>query len=157
MIISYQNYYARRGIANLLDVIIYCVTNWYACISVRANEPPRDKTSKMACAPSEHLDRPGHPPSLIRVFAVRMKKARVLSYPLSAQRILWSDWVDAQADLNLRLAHIPLCWFCRKAAQIIATSKFKPSLLGSLSSDPWYICWCWWCISHSYITNNVQS
>ena len=50
------------------------------------NEPPHDKTNKMACAPSEDSDQPGHPPSLIRVFAVRMKKAWVLSYPLSAQR-----------------------------------------------------------------------
>ena len=46
-----------------------------------------------------------HPPSLIRVFAVRMKKAWVLSYPLSAQRRLRSDWADAQADLSLRWAH----------------------------------------------------
>ena len=37
------------------------------------------------------------------VFNVRMKKAWVLSYPLSTQRRLWSDWVDAQADLSL-------CW-----------------------------------------------
>ena len=51
-------------------------------------EPPHDKTSKMAGAPSEDSDQPGHPPSLIRVFAVRMKKAWVLSYPLSAQRRL---------------------------------------------------------------------
>ena len=36
-----------------------------------------------------------NPPSLIRVFAVRMKKAWVLSYPLRAQRRLWSDWADA--------------------------------------------------------------
>ena len=62
-------------------------------------EPPRDKTNKMACATSEDSDQPGHPPSLIRVFAVRMKKASVLSYPLNAQRRLWSDWADAQADL----------------------------------------------------------
>ena len=36
-------------------------------------EPPHDKTNKMACAPSEDSDQPqpGHPPSLIRVFAVR--------------------------------------------------------------------------------------
>ena len=40
----------------------------------------------------EDSDQPGHPPSLIRVFAVHMKKALVLSYPLSAQRRLWSDW-----------------------------------------------------------------
>ena len=56
------------------------------------------------CAPSEDSDQPGHPPSLIRVIAVRMKKPWVLSYQLSAQRRLWSDWVEAQADLSLRWA-----------------------------------------------------
>ena len=40
-------------------------------------EPPHDKTNKMAYALSEDSDQPGHPPSL--------KKAGVLSYPLSAQ------------------------------------------------------------------------
>ena len=44
------------------------------------------KTNKMACAPSK--DQPGHPPSLIRVFTVRMKNAWVLSYPLNAQQRL---------------------------------------------------------------------
>ena len=34
-------------------------------------EPANDKTNKMACAPSEDADQSGHPPSLIRVFAVR--------------------------------------------------------------------------------------
>ena len=57
------------------------------------------------CAPSEDTDQPGHPPSLIRVFTVRMKKAWTLSYPLSAQRRLWSDSADALADLSLRWAH----------------------------------------------------
>ena len=52
-------------------------------------EPPRDKTNKMACGPSKDSDQSRqHPPSLIRVFAVRIKKAWVLSYPLSAQRRL---------------------------------------------------------------------
>ena len=37
--------------------------------------PPHDKTNKMASAHSEGSDQPGHPSSLIRVFAVRMKKA----------------------------------------------------------------------------------
>ena len=50
-------------------------------------------------------DQPRHPPNLIRVFAVCMKKAWVLSYTLSAQRRLWSDWADAQADLSLRWVH----------------------------------------------------
>ena len=57
------------------------------------------------CAPSEDSDQPGHPPSLIRVFAFRMKKTWVLNYTLSAQRRLWSDWADVQADLSLRWAH----------------------------------------------------
>ena len=34
-------------------------------------EPPRDKTNKVTCAASKDSDQPGHPPSLIRVFAVR--------------------------------------------------------------------------------------
>ena len=55
--------------------------------------------------PSEDSDQPGHLPNLIRVFAVRVKKAWVLSYPLSAQWRLWSDWADAQADLSLRWVH----------------------------------------------------
>ena len=69
----------------------------------------------MACAPSEDSDQPGHPPSL----AVRMMKAWVLSYPLSAQRRLWSDWTDAQADLSLRWVHRSVCWFCDVTAHIV--------------------------------------
>ena len=53
------------------------------------------------------------------VFAVRMKKAWVFSYPLSAQRRLWSDWADTQADMSLYWAHMPFCWFCHEAAQIL--------------------------------------
>ena len=53
------------------------------------------------CAPSKDSDQPGHAPSLIRVFAVRMKKHWVLSYPLRELWRLWSDWADAQADLSL--------------------------------------------------------
>ena len=37
------------------------------------NELSHDKTNKMACALREDSDQPVHPPSLIRVFAVRMK------------------------------------------------------------------------------------
>ena len=44
------------------------------------------QNQQCGCAPSEDSDQPGHSPNLITVFAVRMKKAWVLSYPLSAQR-----------------------------------------------------------------------
>ena len=46
-----------------------------------------DKTNKVSVCLAK-TDQPGHPPSLIRVFAVFIKKAWVLSYPLSAQRRL---------------------------------------------------------------------
>ena len=39
------------------------------------------KSIKITCVPSEDSDQPRHPPSLIRVFAVRMKKHWDLSYP----------------------------------------------------------------------------
>ena len=87
---------------NSAGIVFVCCTS----------ELPHDKTNKMACAPTEDSDQPGHLPSLIRVFAVRKKKTWILSYPLSAQRRLWSDWVDSQADLSLCWAHIPFCWFC---------------------------------------------
>ena len=61
----------------------------------KTNEPRHDKADKLTCAPSEDSDQPGHPTSLIRVVAVRMKKPWVLGYPLSAQRRLWSEWADA--------------------------------------------------------------
>ena len=63
------------------------------------------QNQQCGCAPRKDSDQPGHPPSLIRVFAVRMKIAWVLSYPLSAQRRLWSDWTHAQADLSICWSH----------------------------------------------------
>ena len=66
---------------------------------------------------SEDSDQPGHPPRLIRVFAVRMKKAWILTYPMNAQRRLirlgrcrgWSESsLGAQSS----------CWFCCEAAHI---------------------------------------
>ena len=60
-------------------------------------EPPHDKINKIACAPSEDSDQPGHPPSLI----------------------------TAQADLSLRWAHMPFCWFCHEAAHIYLFPDIK--------------------------------
>ena len=108
----------------------FCDSCWYHLVKAKnIYESPHVKTNKMTCAPSEDSDQPGHPPSLIRVFAVRMKKAWVLSYPMSAQRRLWSDWADTQADLSLRWAHMPFCWFCHEAAHMCASgfSNLLPS------------------------------
>ena len=43
------------------------------------------KPTKWPVHPAKTQDQPGHPPSLIRVFAVRMKKPGVLGYSLRAQ------------------------------------------------------------------------
>ena len=69
------------------------------------------------CVPSEDSNLPGHPPSLIRVSAVCMKKAWVLSYPLSAQRRLirlgrCPGWSESSLD-----AH-SLCCFCHVVAHM---------------------------------------
>ena len=87
-------------------------------------EPAHDKTNKMACAPIEDSDQPGHPPSLIRVFAVRMKKAWVLSYPLSAWRRLWLDWADAQADLSLRWAYSHFVFFVVRRLKVLLNAFY---------------------------------
>ena len=93
---------------------------------------PSWQNQQNLCAPSEDSDQRGYPPSMIRVFAVRTKKAMVLSYPLSAQWRLWSDRADAQVNLSLRWAHshfvvfavrrliLPYCWWRREVLFIIA-------------------------------------
>ena len=80
------------------------------------------------CAPSEDSDQPGHSPSLIWDFAVRMKKPWALSYSLSAQRRLWSDWTDAQADLSLRWAHSHFVGFVMSRLIYCSCSQLSFSL-----------------------------
>ena len=80
------------------------------------------QNQQCGCAPSEDSDQPGHPPSLIGVFTVRMRKAWVLSYPLSAQRRLirlgrCPGWSESSLG-----AH-PLCWFCHEAAKMSILKK----------------------------------
>ena len=87
--------------------------NIYNCYGLSYTWAVTWQNQQSDCAPSEESDQPGHPPSLIRVFAVPMKKPWALSYPLSAQRRLWSDWADAQTDLSLRWAHTHFVGFVR--------------------------------------------
>ena len=81
----------------------------------KMNELLHGKSNKMTCAPNEDSDKPGYLLSLVRVITVRMTKP----CPLSAQRRLWSDWMDAQADLSLRWAHRSFCVFCHASAQMV--------------------------------------
>ena len=104
-------------------LVYYKLTFWAWRLRWAKNWTEHDKTNKMTCAPSEDSDQPGHPPSLIRVFTVCMKKAWILNYLLNAQWRLWSDWANAQADLSLRWVHRSFCWFCHdETAQLLNAS-----------------------------------
>ena len=86
-------------------------------------EPPHDKTNKMTVRPAKTQISLGIRP-VWSVFAVRMKKAWVLSYPLSTQRRLWSDWADAQADLSLCWMHSHFIGFVmRRLIYTLSISK----------------------------------
>ena len=70
------------------------------------------------------------------VFTVRLKMVWVLNYPLSHSED-WSDWADAQADLNLPSAHRSFCWFCHALPhfKVILPQKSQSSILvGKLSA-----------------------
>ena len=62
-------------------------------------------------APREDSDQPGHPPSLIRVFAVPSMGSEGHKVSSCGQRKLWSGWANAQADLSLRWAHTHFFFF----------------------------------------------
>ena len=51
--------------------VMKCICVAYIDLRKKQLEPPHDKTNKMTFVPSEDSDQPGHPPGLIRVFAVR--------------------------------------------------------------------------------------
>ena len=60
------------------------------------------------CAPSEDSDQPGHPPSLIRVFAVHSIGSLGPKVSSCGQRRLWSDWADVFAGRTVIL--LVLSW-----------------------------------------------
>ena len=55
-------------------------------------------------APSEDSDQPGHPPSLISVFAVCLMRSQGPKLSSCGQQRL-SNWADVQADLSLHWSH----------------------------------------------------
>ena len=64
-----------------------------------------EKTYLLTCAPNEDSKHTAHARSLIRVFVVRKKKLCITVCQKCAQWRFWSDYVNAQADLTLSLAH----------------------------------------------------
>ena len=115
---------------NSLDashLMFWSFFNFVSCsirIVTKPYELRHDKTNKMSVCPAKT------PISCLRW--VGMKKPWVLSYPLSAQRGLWLDWADAQADLSLCWAH-SFCWFYHFVAHIVK----NPSTCLPFDCDYW--------------------
>ena len=104
----------KAVITELLKVHQFPVT---AMVS-EPNEKAHDKTYKMACEPSEDSDQPGHPPSLIRVFACAQWVAKDPSFLHADSE--GSDQTGRMPRLIcLRLAHMPFCRFNDVLAQIL--------------------------------------
>ena len=92
--LTIQNWKTARYVSNIhsrtIDTYIWVMT-W--------------QNQQYECAQSEDSDQPGHPPSLIRVFAFRSMGSWGSKLSSCVQRRLWSDWADDQADLSLRWTH----------------------------------------------------
>ena len=79
-------------------------------------EPLHDKTNKMTCVPSKDSDQPGHPPSLIRVLALRFMGSSGPSAASWGQGRLW-------LDLNLCWAHVILLVLSCGGSYQVATGE----------------------------------
>ena len=91
----------------------------------------------MTCAPSEDSDQPGHPPSLIRVFAVRFMDSWGPNASSCGQRRLWSGWSELLLGAHIIL--LVLSWgglnvYAQKfshsySEQCRWTNRFNPNCL----------------------------
>ena len=88
------------------------------------------------CAPSKDSGQPGHPPSLIRVFAVCMKKAWLPS-ECTAKTLIGLGGCSGCSEFLLG-AH-SLCWFCHVAAHLIFSCSHLHTLQGYTCPAEGYI------------------
>ena len=66
--------------------VMKCICAAYIDTRKKHFEPHHDKPNKMTFVPSEDSDQPGHPPNLIRVFAVRSMGSLGPNFVSSGQR-----------------------------------------------------------------------
>ena len=72
----------------------------------------KKKKNKIICAPSEDSDQPRHPPSLIRVFAVRSLRSWGPNISSWGQRRLWSGGCPgwSESSLGVQVSLLVLSW-----------------------------------------------
>ena len=84
--------------------LVFCKTGWWLTYTIEIWAATW-QNQQNECALSEDSGQPGHPPSLLRVFAMRSVDSYGPKLSSCGQLRLWSDWADAKADLRLRWAH----------------------------------------------------
>ena len=134
-------------------------------------EPPHDKSNKMTVHPAKSQISLGIRPIWSESLLCAQWVAKDPSF-LHADSKDWPDWGVAQADLSLRWAHMPFCWFCHDAAHFffgftctcLAASIFPRSisrepevsraltLSGSISRARWQNFW-----ANSYSNLSIYS
>ena len=89
----------------------------------KRGEPQHDKTNKVTVRPAKTQISLGIRPVWSESLLSAWRKLG-LSYPLSAQRSLWSDWAAAQADLSLCWAHTHFVGFVMSWLRYIVNQNF---------------------------------
>ena len=69
-----------------VKIVMKCVCAAYVDSRKKHFESPHDKTNKITFVPSKDSDQPGHPPRLIRVFAVRSMGSLGTNFASGGQR-----------------------------------------------------------------------
>ena len=98
--------------------------------------PPHDKTDKMIYAPSKDSDQPGHPPSLIRVFAVHSMGNSGPKVSSCGQRRLWSD----QTGLMPRLIWVFVGCTCHFVGFVVRRLIYTSRVIGERVKSPLITC-----------------
>ena len=86
-----------------------CICAAYVDSRKKHFEPPHDKTNKITFVPSEDSDQPGHPPSLIRVFAVHSVKLGYLVCAVTVHLLLFLFECHGNKEYVRTLACVRAC------------------------------------------------
>ena len=82
------------------------------------HEPPDDKTNKMNVHPAKTQISQGIRPVWSESSLCAQWVAMDPSFLQADSKDSDQTRADAQADLSLRWAHMPFCWFCHEVAHI---------------------------------------
>ena len=91
----------------------------------------------MTCAPSEDSDQPGYPPSLIRVFTVRMRKPWLKRTAKTLSRLgECPDLSESSLDAHNLVGFVVLRLICGRRNLLLCWASTCMSTVCSISNEP---------------------